>query len=198
MKLTSAILTAAVSAALVSLAGAAAPAAPAEEEEGTSVLYCNAATSDFRVAFAANEATVPKGYGTAEPFDAGVLVEWSKDPTKSEDAMRSGSRVKRLRCGEVTVEVRAGFYNANPVGELGAAEDFARLTVIRGGNKIEVSLLEESCADASIPRAQAAWGEHPVQAIEGQKTAAGYQLTLFKTACDEGIAEPTRETITWR
>ena len=73
------------------------------------------------------------------------------------------------------------------------------LTIIRGTNKLEISLLEDSCSDASIPRAQAAWGDHPLQAIEGHKMGSGYQLTLFKSACDDnGAAKPASETVIWK
>jgi hypothetical protein len=169
-----------------------------DEAETKSVLYCAAPTSDFRIAFAATPSTVPKGYGTAETFNASVLTKWSKDPTKAEDARRTGSRVKHLHCGDVTIDVRVGFYNGNPQGELGAADDFARLTIIRGAKKLEVSLLEDSCSDASIPRAQAAWGDHPLQAIEGHKMGAVYQLTLFKTVCGaNGSTVPVSDTLAW-
>lgn len=168
---------------------------PEADTETKSIFRCTPASGDFRISFEGPGATA-SAYARSEVFNAGVLVTTSK-PHANGDVMRTGTRVKHLHCGDVTVDVRDGFYNSNLEGELGAADDFARLTITRGANKLEVSLLEDSCSDASSPRAQAAWGENPVQALEGRKTANGYRLTLTKTACDDSGGKPVTQIVDW-
>ena len=173
-----------------------AAAPPIGDAETKSVLLCTAASSDFRVAFV-RAGTPLSGYERSEAFDASVLQKVS-EPKPNGDARRTGTRVKYLHCGDVTIDVRDGFYNSNPQGELGAADDFPRLTIIRGANKLEVALLEDSCSDAASGRAQAAWGSTPLQAIEGHRIAGGgYRLTLFKTFCDDHGGKPVTQIVNW-
>ena len=47
------------------------------------------------------------------------------------DPLRTGSRVRTMRCGRLTVRVVAGFLNPNVTGELGAVE-FAAVTLLLG------------------------------------------------------------------
>ncbi len=167
-------------------------ASAASQEEGSSVLYCNPVTSEFRIA-SAGDRTPAQSYGNRQPFDASTLV--TIDP-KAE--RRTGSQSKQLQCGDVSIEVRGGFYNTNPQGELGAADDFAKLTIARHANRVDVSLVGDACSDAMSPRAQASWGANPVQAIEGRRVGGAYQLTLFKTACDaNGVGKPVTQVLTW-
>jgi hypothetical protein len=164
-----------------------------------SVLMCTTAASDFRIAWATGDVAT-RAYATSETFDASVLVTWSKTPNPNGDLMRTGTRLKRLHCGDVEIDVRAGFYNGNPNGELGAADDFAKLTIKRAAHQVEVSLLDDVCADAESPRAQAMRGENSVQAVEGHMDAAShaYRITLFKMACDaSGNGKPATQIITW-
>lgn len=167
-------------------AGAASP------EEGGSVLYCTPATSEFRIASSEDHAPA-QSYGGRRAFDASALI--TVDPKVE---MRTGSQSKQLQCGDIAIEVRGGFYNANPQGELGAADDFVKLTIARRANRVDVSLVPDACADALSPRAQAAWGANPVQAIEGRRVGGAYQITLFKTACDaSGNGKPVTQVLTW-
>ena len=193
MKLHSIVLPASVAAFAMVLgsASAATPATP-PTPEGGSTLYCTPASSDFRVAPSANPAP-PHAYAGNEHFDASILIKIGK-------SRRAGTRMKRLKCGEVTIEVRGGYYNDNPQGELGAADDFTKLTIIFGKNRLEVSMLDDSCADAASGRAQAVWGPNPLQAIEGNldQATGAYQLRLFKTQCDaSGNGSPVTQVLNW-
>jgi hypothetical protein len=164
----------------------------AEPEQGSSVLYCTAASSDFRIA-PSEDPAVAQRYRSRQDFDASALI--NIDP-KIE--MRTGTATKQLQCGDIVIEVRGGFYNANPQGELGAAEDFAKLTIVRRANRVEVSLVADSCADAQSARAQMAWGPNPVQAVEGRRVGDAYQVTLFKSVCDaDGNSKPATQNISW-
>ena len=166
--------------------------APPNGDETKSVLLCTPATSEFRISVPGN--TPSHAYASKQLFDASVLITYNSE-------RRTGTRRKHFQCGTVSIDVHGGYYNANPQGELGAADDFAKLTISMGTNRLETSLVEDACADASSPRAQAAWGQHPVQAIEGHADAAtgAYQLTLFKMKCDDaGSGKPVSEVINWR
>jgi len=161
----------------------------AQPEVGSAVLYCTPETSEFRIASAEDPAPA-QHYAGKQAFDASSLITMN---VKAE--MRTGTQTKHLQCGDISIDVRGGFYNANPQGELGAADDFPKLSISRRANHIDVSLLSDSCSDAPSPRAQAVWGEHPVQAVEGRRIGGSYQVTLFKTACDLG--KPFTQVIKW-
>ena len=168
---------------------ASASAATAAPELGSAVLYCTPETSEFRIASAEDPPPADR-YEGKQAFDASSLITMN---AKTE--MRTGTRSKHLQCGDISIDVRGGFYNANPQGELGAADDFAKLTVGRRANQVDVSLVDDACSDAPSPRAQASWGEHPVQAIEGHRMGGSYQVTLFKTSC--GTSKPYTQQLTW-
>jgi hypothetical protein len=164
----------------------------ASPEEGSSILYCTPSSSDFRIASSEDKAPA-QAYTERQTFDANALI--NIDP-KIE--MRTGTATKELQCGDIVIEVRGGFYNANPQGELGAAEDFAKLTIVRRANRVEVSLVADSCADAQSARAQMAWGPNPVQAVEGRRVGGAYQITLFKSVCAaDGNSKPATHNISW-
>jgi hypothetical protein len=165
----------------------------ASKADGTkSSLLCTPGSSEFQISV---PGIAPShAYANKQMFDASVLITYNSE-------RRTGTRRKHFQCGAVSIDVRGGYYNANPQGELGAADDFAKLTISMGTNRLETSLVEDACADASAPRAQAAWGRNPVQAVEGHVDAAtgAYQLTLFKTKCDDtGTGKPLSEVINWR
>ncbi len=177
--------------AVLAMLGSASAAAPAAPESG-STLYCTPASSDFRIASSADPAP-SHAYAGKEHFDASILIKIGK-------SRRAGTYMKRLKCGKVTIEVRGGYYNANPQGELGAADDFTKLTIIVGKNRFEVSMLDDSCSDAASGRAQAVWGPNPLQAIEGRldQATGAYQLTLFKSQCDAtGNGRPVTQVLSW-
>jgi len=161
----------------------------AAPELGSAVLYCTPETSEFRIASAEDPAPAQR-YASKRPFDASSLITVN---TKTE--MRIGTRSKHLQCGDISIDVRGGFYNANPQGELGAADDFAKLTIGRHASHVDVSLVDDACSDAASPRAQASWGEHPVQAIEGRRMGGSYQIVLFKTECQAN--KPYTQVLTW-
>ncbi len=167
------------------------PSAMPTGDATKSVFLCTPESSEFRISVPGT--TPSKVYASKQLFDAGVLITNNSEK-------RTGTRRKHFQCGKVSIDVRGAFYNANPQGELGAADDFAHLTIALEKNQIAVSLVEDACADALSPRAQAAWGQNPVQAIEGHMEAAtgAYRLTLFKTKCDDtGNGKPVSEVINW-
>lgn len=163
--------------------------AGAVPELASTVLYCTPEASEFRIASAEDPAPA-KHYASKQGFDASSLITMNM---KTE--MRTGTQSKHLQCGDISIDVRGGFYNANPQGELGAADDFAKLTIARGAAHVDVSLVDDACADAASPRAQAVWGQNPVQAVEGRRVGGSFQITLFKTACDSG--KSYTQVLTW-
>jgi hypothetical protein len=168
------------------------PPAATNDDATKSVLLCTPEASEFRISVPG--AAAPHPYAHKELFNASVLITVGHE-------RRTGTRRKHFQCGDVSIDVHGGYYNPNPQGELGAADDFALLTLARGSNRIEVSLVEDSCADAASSRAQAAWGPNPVQAIEGRldQATGAYQLTLFKSKCDDsGHGKPVSQVVTWR
>jgi len=176
MKSYLALLIGSAALALALNSASAEPPAAANGDETKSVLLCTPETSEFRISVPGTAA--PHAYAHKELFNASVLINVGHE-------RRTGTRRKHFQCGGVSIDVH----------------DFALLTLARGSNRIEVSLVEDSCADAASSRAQAAWGPNPVQAIEGhlEQATGAYQLTLFKSKCDDsGNGKPISQIVTWR
>lgn len=71
----------------------------------------------------------PKGFEQRN-IDLGSLVTYEKEGS-SGFARRTGTKTTSSKCGELTVSVQGAFHNADPNGELGAADDYAVATIYR-------------------------------------------------------------------
>lgn len=79
---------------------------------------------------------------TGEPAPAGATVEWidveQLQVFGAADAhtgvrLRVDSRTLERRCGPHALTIRAGFYNANPMGEMGAADAYPIVEILGPG-----------------------------------------------------------------
>lgn len=70
------------------------------------------------------------GYET-RIVDLGALITYGKDDLRDE-VRRTGAKSISSECGALTVVVKGAYFNANPQGELGAAEDYAVVTIRQG------------------------------------------------------------------
>ncbi|KRG47872.1 hypothetical protein ARC20_02835 [Stenotrophomonas panacihumi] len=93
-------------------------------------LYCEGAGDHLYVSEAPDGAEENGGRAGVAllPVDVGRLVTYSREDAAG-NAVRKGSRVEERQCGRLRVEIRGGYFNANPQGELGAADDFAVVDV---------------------------------------------------------------------
>lgn len=93
-------------------------------------LYCEGARDHLYVSEAPDG--VEDNGGSAgvalPPVDVGGLVNYSREDAAG-NVVRTGSRVEERPCGRLRVEIRGGYFNANPQGEMGAADDFAVIDV---------------------------------------------------------------------
>ncbi|WP_226467815.1 hypothetical protein [Luteimonas panaciterrae] len=94
-----------------------------------------------------------KAWETVEIIDAAGLVTYGEKDDKG-DVRRTGSRELLRRCGPYTIRFRGGFYNANPQGELGAAEDYPLIEILEGERSIAGPIAMGSC-NAMIGRESA-------------------------------------------
>lgn len=120
-------------------------------------LHCNA-QRDAVAVDTLHDSHSRQGWTSTE-IDVGPLVRHKTD--SKGDVWRTGTRSRRHRCGVHTVHVSAGFYNANPQGELGAAEDFAVIE-IRNGARTVLGPLRIGTCTAGSPREErcpADWAE---------------------------------------
>lgn len=63
--------------------------------------------------------------------DLGALVIHGKPDDAQGEVRRTGSQTASSPCGELTVSIQGGFYNANPQGEMGA-DNYAVVSIHQG------------------------------------------------------------------
>ena len=61
--------------------------------------------------------------GKTEWIDFESLIEYAKENERG-DVWRTGSASTTRQCGRLTLKVKGGYFNGNPQGEMGAAEDY--------------------------------------------------------------------------
>jgi hypothetical protein len=98
-----------------------------------------------------------------------------------------------LSCGGFSITVRTGFFNANPQGELGAADDFAEISIQRGSRTIQLQMSPNDCPEP-VGRCHGMLPNN-VYAIEGRSTAQGFELMLTKSVCDANYKCRTVEEV---
>ncbi len=84
---------------------------------------------------------------SSETLDAAGLVTYDKEDEQG-NVRRTGSREIVRRCGQYTIRFRGGFYNTNPQGELGAADDYPLIEILEQDRRIAGPIAMGSC-DAS-------------------------------------------------
>lgn len=102
-------------------------------------LYCDAASS--RVALAM---TPLSDAGKLEHVEISKLVTHSPEDKRG-NVLRKGSSSITRPCGQLSVNISGGYFNANPQGELGAADDYPLVEVFAGDRKLAGPLAIGEC-----------------------------------------------------
>ena len=92
--------------------------------------YCEQDRSRIEISESGQEVESKSGQSntTVEWIDVGALIETAEE-NEDGDVWRTGSSSITRRCGKLTLEVSGGYFNANPQGEMGAAEDYALVEI---------------------------------------------------------------------
>lgn len=85
-----------------------------------------------------------RGYET-RIVDLGALITYGKDDLRGE-VRRTGAKSVSSECGALTVVIQGAYFNANPQGELGAAEDYAVVTIRQGARVLIGPIALGSCS----------------------------------------------------
>lgn len=125
----------------------------------------------------------PDPRGHSERISLQGLVQYSPEDERGE-VRRTGSRSLERRCGELRVELRGGYYNPNPQGELGAAEDYPIAWIYHGPDLLLGPVAFGEC-EASSPR-QSAFAQCPQQwatgvRVQRESRGRGYSLWVRRT-----------------
>lgn len=110
------------------------PAAPAEEpvaqeeSDGSDIAFhCESERSSVILS---DQPQRPRRGYEARVVDLGALIVYGKADARGE-VWRVGAKSLTSACGALTVVIQGAYYNANPQGELGAAEDYAVVTILQ-------------------------------------------------------------------
>lgn len=169
---------------IVSLARAADQPLDPIEIANKRVLLCTPGESHFRIDYPSDPQTADKVFVERHILELGALVNWQSDPTSDANARRALSDHARYSCGQFAIDFTTGFFNSNPQGELGAADDIAVFSISAGGKAVEVQMNAYWCPEHN-PRA-AHYLSNNANAIEGRYNVGErrYELILSKTVCD--------------
>ena len=108
--------------------------AQAEESDQAVYLTCDAKLNRLYVGIPGHEDSASRGQAS-ERISLEGLVTYSDEDERG-DVHRTGAKTTERSCGDFTVRITGGFFNANTQGEMGAADDFALVEVVAKGKKI--------------------------------------------------------------
>ena len=115
-------------------------------------LHCSCQQQHSRIELSVMESRPEStaGTGRTEWIDPSSLVQYGTIEG-SDEVRRTGSTSITRKCGELSLTVRGGLYNANLQGELGAMEDYAIVEVLDSMGNTTGPMAMGSC-DTSSPR----------------------------------------------
>lgn len=146
-------------AALLLLSLVLAQAARGEDAAGSVRLFCGADGTHLELAVPGAELAQVDD-PTSGPMRTPARAEWI-DITglasygrqdQHGNVLRTGSRSVLRECGRFSVRISGGYYNANPMGELGAADDYPLVEILEGTRPLAVPIAMGAC-DPSSARA---------------------------------------------
>ena len=152
----------------------------ADPVEGILPIYCNEQSGEF---FVSSDGDVPPNNAdsfTKRKIDWASLLKVGPQKNQWGDPLRTGSRVKVVQCGKVSISFSSGFLNANPQGELGAL-DFPVIQVKQGKRILLPPTALEQCA-ITFSR-YTYFGECPdswAKSIEVQQIGGTYQVKVTR------------------
>lgn len=153
-----------------------APIAQAEADGSDIAFHCAPERSSVILA---DQPQHPRRGYEARVVDLGALVVYGKADSRGE-VLRIGTKAVTSECGALTVVIRGAYYNANPQGELGAAEDYAVVTIL-GQDRVLLGPIALGTCSKGSPRYDThakcpeAWATH-VEMHEVQDGAYSVQL----------------------
>ena len=104
-----------------------ATASRAQQQDASLRYYCEEGPS--RIVISESGAASGQSKGKVEWIDPGDLIQYTKEDERG-DVRRTGSTFIARRCGRLTIKVSGGYFNANPQGEMGAADDYAIVEIL--------------------------------------------------------------------
>jgi hypothetical protein len=148
------------------------------------VLLCAPGESHFRIDYPPGPPVTDKPFAERRILELGALVKWQGDPATDANARRALSDHAQYSCGRFSIDFTTGFFNSNPQGELGAADEFAVFSISAGGKAIEVQMSGHWCPEHNTRAAH--YLSNNATAIEGRYNAQTrkHELLLSKTVCD--------------
>ena len=125
----------------------------AQDEDGAR-LRISCANESSRLHLDAGSSTGPSSAHAQKTktttIDVASLVTTTNEDVHG-DVMRTGSRTLTRHCGKLTLRIRDGYYNNNPLGEMGAADDYPIVELFEGTRRIAGPLAIGSC-DTAVNR----------------------------------------------
>jgi hypothetical protein len=154
------------------------------EDANTRVLLCNASASHFLIVYPSDPRAQESGYSETRTLDLRALLKWQGDPEIDMEVRRLPSDHARHSCGAFSIDFTTSFFNANPQGELGAADDIAIFSISAGSAPVEVQMNRYWCPE-NIQRA-ASFLTNAASSIEGRVNSETKrpELVLSKFVCD--------------
>jgi hypothetical protein len=148
------------------------------------VLSCTPGESHFRIDYPPGPPVTDTPFVEQRVLELGAVVKWQGDPATDENARRALSDHALYTCGRLSIDFTTGFFNSNPQGELGAADDIAVFSISAGGKAIEVQMNSYWCPEHNSRASH--YLSNNASAIEGRYNAQTrkHELLLSKTVCD--------------
>lgn len=143
------------------------------------VLSCTPEKSQFRIAIAGDRSQQPFAHQQSIRLPE---TGWIPNPAFPGDGRRTAGKPVAYACGQFSFRINTGFFNANPQGELGAADDFAVIVVSAGGHSREFQMSSYECPELG-GRSQYMLPNN-VDRIVGRPSANGFELKLTRSVCN--------------
>lgn len=148
----------------------------------------------FRIFGSATEASVDEKFGERHVIDYATLLVSQAGLQYVAEAYRAWSKRLSIPCGRYSIEIEAGFYNANPNGMMGAAPEFPRIAV--SSEKFQVVGWTDMipCESASNPDTELTLSLQGRWIAKDRETAVG----VIKQRCKSWALAETPKTLRFR
>jgi hypothetical protein len=158
-------------------------------DKSKAAILCDAKADRFRIYGIADKHSIDAAYPERLLVDYRALMVAQPGRHFEDEPWRGWSRRISTTCGRYTIELEAGFYNINPMGRMGAAEEYPKAAVSTEDFLVVGWTTMAPCAYASLEGLSS-----NAAVIEARWLAKDQQTEITrKTERCEGI-EPTRTT----
>lgn len=168
-----------------------------EEESSTVNTFCDSQKSAF---YLSESSSLPPN--AAGHHFSRKVVDWSDllivGPQTNQfgDPLRTGSKVRKVHCGQMVAEFTSGYFNANPQGELGAV-DFPAVRLLM--NKQEILPTNAFWSYPSFERGSSQYGDFPgrwADSIEARMVNGAAVVTVHRSMENGGGSVKTHTDTT--